>query len=48
MRSDPHRPARVAAVLGQILELGDLALAFDPRRVVGRERLDQASNPLRI
>ena len=35
MVADPHRSARVAAVLGELLELGDLALAFDPGRVAG-------------
>ena len=38
--------ARLAAVLGELLELGDPALAFDPRRVVGGQRLDQAADPV--
>ena len=44
MRPMPSVAARVAAVLGELFELGDLALAFEPRRVVGRQRLDQAAD----
>src|SRR6478672_5711870 len=40
----PQRPARVAAVLGELFQLGDLALAFQPRGVLGRQRLDQAAD----
>src|SRR6476660_6618307 len=46
MPADAHRAARVAAVLRQRLELGDLALAFEPRRMVHRERLDQPPDPV--
>ena len=38
--------AGLAAVLGELLELGDLALAFEPGRVPGRKRLDQAFDPV--
>ena len=38
----PERAAGVAAVLGELLQAGDLALAFEPGRVVGGQRLDQA------
>ena len=31
-------------MLGELLELGDLALAFEPGRVVGGQRLDQAAD----
>ena len=42
--ADSHRPAWVAAVLGELLELGDLALPFGPGWVVGRQRLDQSAD----
>ena len=41
---DSQGSARVAAVLGQVLQLGDLALAFDPGRVIGWKGLDQPSD----
>ena len=44
--ADADGAARVAAVLGEVLERGDLALAFDPGRVAGRQRLDQAPDPV--
>ena len=43
---DAQRAARVAAVLGQVLEPGDLALAFEPGGVAGGQRLDQAADPV--
>src|SRR5262249_22265668 len=36
----------LAAVLGQVLEPGDLAFAFDPGRVALGERRDQAADPV--
>src|SRR5690349_18352979 len=41
---DPEPLARLAAVLGESFEAGDLALAFQPRRVAGRQRLDQPAD----
>jgi hypothetical protein len=38
--ADPHRPAGVATVLGELFEVGNLALTFDPRRVLGWQWLD--------
>ena len=42
----PSRAARVAAVLGEILEPGDLPFAFEPGRVAGGKGLDQAADPV--
>src|SRR5215207_11279905 len=42
--TDPEGAARVAAVLGELLEAGDLTLAFAPGGVLGRQRLDQAAD----
>src|SRR3954452_6749312 len=39
-----HRAPWLAAVPGELLELGDPALALDPGRVAGGERRDQALN----
>src|SRR6188768_563480 len=41
---DPEAVARLAAVLGELLETGDLPLAFCSRRVAGGQRLDQAAD----
>src|SRR5690348_13147272 len=41
---DPEPVARLAAVPGQLFQPGDLALAFDPRRVTLRQRRDQAAD----
>src|SRR6186997_89324 len=41
---DPERVPGLAAVLGELLEAGDLAFAFEPRRVPVGQRLDQAAN----
>src|SRR5215212_5045896 len=41
---EPEAVARLAAVLGELLEASDLLLALDPRRVAGRQRLDQAAD----
>src|SRR5215510_8209816 len=41
---DSQRPARVAAVLGELFELGDPAFAFEAGGVLGRQRLDQAAD----
>src|SRR3954447_5223465 len=41
---DSELVARLAAVLGELLEPGDLLLAFQPRRVPGGQRLDQAAD----
>src|SRR5690348_13458066 len=43
---DSEPAPRLAAVLGQPLELGDLPLAFASSRVVCRQRLDQAPDPV--
>src|SRR4051812_47589980 len=40
--AEPEAGARLAAVLGELFEADDLPLAFPPRRVVCRQRLDQA------
>src|ERR1700709_446521 len=42
--AEAERAAGVAAVLGQLFQLGDLALAFQSGRVLGRQRLDQAAD----
>src|SRR5690348_9691885 len=41
---DPEAVARLAAVLGELFEAGDLPLAFDPGRVPGGQGLDQAAD----
>src|SRR6476646_1750756 len=41
---DPEAVPRLPAVAGELFEAGDLALAFDPRRMVGRQWLDQAAD----
>ena len=43
---DPEAVAGLAAVSGELFQAGDLALAFDPRRVAGGQRLDQAADPV--
>jgi hypothetical protein len=43
---ESERVARLAAVLGELFEAGDLALSFQARRVVGGQRLDQAADPV--
>src|SRR6476469_8790765 len=43
---DPEGRARLAAVLGELFEAGDLALAFFARRVLGGQALDQAADPV--
>src|SRR3954447_9342996 len=43
---DPEAVARLAAVLGELLEAGDLPFAFEPRRVLRGQRLDQAADPV--
>src|SRR5215218_2439443 len=42
--SDPESAAGLATVLGQLFELGNPALAFQPGRVRGRQGLDQAAD----
>src|SRR5215204_1391229 len=46
MSVDPDRAARLAAVLGELLERGDLALAFGPRGMAGGQSGDQALDPV--
>src|SRR3954447_16315029 len=46
MPAHSHRAARLAAVPGELFELGDPAFALDPGRVARRERCDQALNPV--
>src|SRR4051794_4397660 len=41
---NPEAVPRLAAVAGELFQPGDLALAFDPGRVAGRQRLDQAAD----
>src|SRR5258707_8538508 len=41
---DPQRPAGITAVLGEVFEAGDRALAFESGGVLGRQRLDQAAD----
>src|SRR5215218_1749904 len=41
---EPEAVARLAAVLRERFQPGDLALAFGPCRMVGRQRLDQAAD----
>src|SRR6478752_10580618 len=43
---DPEAVARLAAVPGESFQPGDLPLALDPRRMVGRQRLDQAADAI--
>src|SRR3954451_13262560 len=46
MLGDPHRPARLAAVLGELFERGDPALAFDAGGMAGGQRRDQSLDPV--
>src|SRR3954452_21706900 len=41
---EPEPVARLAAVLGELFEPGDLLFAFGSGRVAGRQRLDQAAD----
>src|SRR4051794_29164046 len=41
---DPEAVARLAAVLGELLEAGDLAFAFHPGGMAGGQGLDQAAD----
>src|SRR5436305_9865514 len=41
---EPEAAARLAAVLRELFQPGDLPLAFHPRRVPGRQGLDQAAD----
>jgi hypothetical protein len=43
---DSQGAAGVAAVLGEVLEAGYFAFAFEPGRVLRGERLDQAADPV--
>src|SRR5215213_2668970 len=46
MVAEPHRAARLAAVLGQLLECGDPSFAFDSGRVARGQRRDQPLHPI--
>src|SRR6476646_4936226 len=44
--ADSQVAPRLAAVLSQVLQLGDLALAFEASGMAGRKRLDQPEDAI--